>query len=90
MRRIPGLEVGPDPELSLVIFRLDAPGPDGERLNQELLGRINDTRRVMLSGTTMRGRFYLRICVLNFRTHRDRIEELLAIVERESRALRER
>ena len=44
----------------------------------------------MLSGTTLRGRFNLRICVLNFRTHRDRIDELLAIVERESRALREK
>jgi aromatic-L-amino-acid decarboxylase len=31
-----------------------------------------------LTGTVVRGGFVLRICVLSFRTHRDRIDAALA------------
>ena len=30
-----------------------------------------------MTGTMLRGRFALRICVLSFRTHRDRMEQAL-------------
>ena len=47
------------------------------RLNQEFLERINAPRRVYLTPTTLGGLFTLRICVLSFRTHLDRIEMAL-------------
>ncbi len=68
------------PDLSVVAFRL-AGGDDAAQ--RRLLDRINATRRVFLSSTRLQGRFYLRIAILSFRTHGDRIRELLEIVSRE-------
>ena len=47
------------------------------RLNEEFLDRINAPRRVYLTPTTLDGLFTLRICVLSFRTHMDRMEMAL-------------
>ena len=80
LRRIPGIEILAEPQLSIVAFRLTAPGREGAPLdawNRELLSRINARRRVYLTGTMLRGRFAIRICVLSFRTHRDRMEACL-------------
>jgi aromatic-L-amino-acid decarboxylase len=63
-----------------VAFRWRPPGlPDDEvdRLNRELLERINARRRVYLTATRLDGRFVIRICVLSFRTHHDRMEAAL-------------
>lgn len=76
LRRIPGMEIVAEPQLSLVAFRLTRPGADRralDALNEELLSRVNARRRVYLSGTTLPRGFVLRICVLSFRTHRDRL-----------------
>ena len=70
------------PCLSIVTFRAkfevaDDRGDDSsiqDRLNQELLGRINAKKRVYLTSTLLNGRFVIRICVLSFRTHRKNLE----------------
>ena len=70
------------PELSLFTFHQRHDGCSVEeenRRNRELLGRINATQRVYLTGTTIRGQFWIRVCVLHFRTHRDRVEEATSI-----------
>jgi aromatic-L-amino-acid decarboxylase len=80
LRRIPGLEIVAEPQLSLVAFRMTRRGADGPRLdalNRELLRRVNAGGRVYLSGTTLKQGFVLRICVLSFRTHRDRVQQAL-------------
>jgi aromatic-L-amino-acid decarboxylase len=80
LREIPGIEVVAEPQLSIVAFRLARPGlgdDDRDALNRDLLERINRRRRVYLTGTTVRDGFVLRICVLSFRTHRDRMEQAL-------------
>ncbi|MDX1385339.1 MAG: aminotransferase class I/II-fold pyridoxal phosphate-dependent enzyme [Thermoanaerobaculia bacterium] len=77
LRRVPELEMVAEPELSLFAFRWRPPGVEGEALddlNRRLLERINDRQRVFLTGTELDGRFVLRVCVLGFRTHRDRME----------------
>ncbi len=84
---IPGIEILAEPELSLVVFRLARKGLDPaelDLLNHELLDKINRRQRVFLTGTMLApsgsrlgGGFALRICVLSFRTHRDRIEMAL-------------
>lgn len=77
LRAIPGIEILAEPQLSIVAFRLRRDGwTDGEldRINRGLLDRINSRKRVYLTGTLLRGRFAIRICVLSFRTHRDRME----------------
>ncbi len=80
LRAIPGIEILAEPQLSIVAFRLRRPGAseeDLDRVNRDLMARVNARRRVYLTGTLLRGRFAIRICVLSFRTHRDRMEQAL-------------
>lgn len=80
LRRMPEIEIVAEPQLSLVAFRLKRARMSGEaldELNRRFLDAINAKKRVMLTGTMLRGTFALRICVLSFRTHRDRIEAAL-------------
>lgn len=78
LREVPGIEIVAPPQLSLVAFRLRRAGLDAaglDALNRELLARVNARQRVHLSGTRLDAGFVLRICVLSFRTHRDRVEQ---------------
>jgi aromatic-L-amino-acid/L-tryptophan decarboxylase len=77
LREIPGVEILAEPQLSILAFRLRRPGlGEGalDRSNKELLDRVNGKKRVYLTGTRLSGRFAIRICVLSFRTHRDRLD----------------
>ena len=80
-----GFEVGPEPDLSVAMFRW-APrdGADATEVNKKLLRAILDDGRVFLSSTTIDGVFWIRLAVLCFRTHRDRIEAVLEVLERET------
>ena len=78
---LPGVEIVAEPELSLFAFRHR---PDHltteaelEAHNRALLGRINERQRVFLTGARVGERFFLRIAVLSFRTHRDRIDQCI-------------
>ena len=87
LRKIDGIEIVAEPQLSVVAFRIKG---SNER-NEELLRRINARKRVMLTSTFVRGEFVLRICVVSFRTHRDRMEMALediraAVAELEERS----
>ena len=80
LKTIPGVEIVAEPRLSLATFRLVPPGLTDEEvntLNHRLLDAVNARRNVFLTATTLAGRFTLRICVLSFRTHRDRMEQCL-------------
>jgi len=80
LQTIDGIEIVAKPQLSVVAFRLalpDLPRQEANRINEELLDCINAKKRVFLTGTVLDGRFVLRICVLNFRTHQDRLEMCL-------------
>jgi aromatic-L-amino-acid decarboxylase len=71
LRRIEGIEIVAEPQLSLLAFRLA--GAD-DAANRVLLERINARQRVMLTGAVVEGGFVLRICVVSHRTHRERME----------------
>jgi aromatic-L-amino-acid decarboxylase len=88
LREIPSMRIVAEPELSLVAFRLEPPGVSGadlDALNRGLLGRVNERGNVYLTGTVLRGRFTLRICVLSFRTHMDRMELCLEDIREAAR-----
>ncbi len=77
---IPEFEVSTEPALSLFTFRLAPRGVQGpalDALNRRLLEAVNARGRVHLTATTAKGAFLLRICVLSFRTHFDRMEAAL-------------
>jgi aromatic-L-amino-acid/L-tryptophan decarboxylase len=78
LRKIPGVEIAAEPQLSIVAFRLARPGLDGERLdalNRRFLAGINARGRIYLSATTLGGLFTLRVAILSFRTHEARLRE---------------
>lgn len=80
LREIPDVRIVAEPALSLLAFRLE---PDGfslqqlNQLNQDWIDAVNRCGNVYLTGTWLDGKFTLRICVLCFRTHRDRIEQMM-------------
>ena len=84
LRADPNLEVGWDPQLTVVAFRLR--GGDEDR-SRQLLERINATKRVFLSSTLIRGEYWLRVCIVSHRTHVDRIDECATIVRDAAAAL---
>ena len=76
VRAIPGMTVVAEPQLSLFAFRLAPAGASAEeanRLSRELMARVNARQRVLLTGTLLGDVFAIRMCILSFRTHRDRI-----------------
>jgi aromatic-L-amino-acid/L-tryptophan decarboxylase len=87
LRDDPRFEVLDEPQLSIVAFRLRAPEADAERLGPELLRRVNARGRVFLSSTRIAGRYALRICVLSFRTHEDRVRDAVLALQEEAAAL---
>jgi aromatic-L-amino-acid decarboxylase len=48
---------------------------------------VNARRRVFLSSTRLRGRYALRLCVLSFRTHKERVEDAVVALRQEAEAL---
>ena len=77
LRSIDGVEILAEPQLSIVAFRLTAPGLETKSLNElnrNLMAQVNASKRVYLTGTMLGDRFAIRICVLSFRTHADRME----------------
>ena len=87
LRTDPRFEMLDEPQLSVVAFRLCGPTEDAERLGPELLNRVNARRRVFLSSTRIGGRYALRLCVLSFRTHGDRVRDAVLALKEEAAAL---
>lgn len=73
------LEVPWAPQLSIVAFR---PNGEDDDATTRLLEAINASKRVFISSTFIDGRQYLRACVMSHRTHRDRIDEAIEIIEK--------
>ncbi|HSP33446.1 MAG TPA: aminotransferase class V-fold PLP-dependent enzyme [Thermoanaerobaculia bacterium] len=84
LRKIDGMEIVAEPQLSIVAFRLK--GSDDR--NRELLNRINDKKRVMLTPTVIDGQFIIRICVVSFRTHMDRMRMAIDDIRSAAQELR--
>lgn len=85
----PLLHVPWKPDLSIVGFRLAHDGGrDPSEAGRAFLDRINGSERVFLSSTLVDDAFVLRMAILSFRTHRDRIEEAIDIVRREAKVAR--
>lgn len=84
----PGLEVPWEPELTVIPFRVAGKAETANEATHELLLRVNASRRVFFSSTTIDGFVYIRPCIVVHRTHRDRIEEAVEIIRKELAGLR--
>ncbi|HEX8252056.1 MAG TPA: aminotransferase class V-fold PLP-dependent enzyme, partial [Thermoanaerobaculia bacterium] len=78
LRKIDGIEIVAEPQLTITAFRLIREGADLDALNRELLARINAKQRVMLTPTTVDGKFVIRIAIVSHRTHKDRVAMALS------------
>ena len=78
---VAGFEVGPEPELSVCIYRFTEGVENANEFNQQLIKSVQDDGRIYISSTTIDGVFWLRLAVLVFRTHLQTIEDLLIILK---------
>lgn len=81
VRQLPHVEVGPEPDLSVVMFRWTPPGRDPNEASDALVRRIHADGRVFLSSTVLDGRIWLRFGVLSFRTHKETADLALEVVK---------
>lgn len=89
VQKIEGIEVGPTPELSVMYFRYVTEHTDPNRLNRDLVKKIHEDGRVFLTSTDIDGTFYIRLAVLNFRTHLETIDLTLEILREKISELNE-
>lgn len=84
----PHFEILAPPTLSIVAYRMRGRDPAwADAALAEVLRRVNDERRVLLSSTTINGRYVGRLCVLNHRTDRSRVLEATDALRRHAAAV---
>lgn len=81
LQTIEGIETGPEPDLSILFFRYLPERGDPDLFNQQLIKKIQDDGRIFLSSTRIEGRFYIRIAVLNFRTHLAEVKQAINLIK---------
>lgn len=90
LETIPQIEIVARPQLTVVAFKLRNPNHDQALCNKftrQLLDRINSYRRVLLTGTLIEEMFVIRICILSFRTHQDKVLQCVDDIKRACREL---
>jgi len=81
IQKIARFEVGPEPELSVAIFRYVPKDEDANLFNRELIEAIQNDGRIFLSSTNINNVFWIRIAIVQFRTHLEQIDLLLGIIK---------
>jgi len=90
MTELPGFEVGPEPDLSIVVFRYVPGEGDADEFNRRLAERIQADGRIYLSTTRLDGRNVLRLAILNVRTHRREVDLAIEVIRETAAALDDR
>jgi aromatic-L-amino-acid decarboxylase len=90
LRAMKGVEVVAEPQLSLLAFRVRRAGAsdaEEDAWSRRLMASVNERQRVLLTGAVVQGRFVIRMCVLSFRTHEDRMAAAIEDVRESLAAL---
>jgi glutamate/tyrosine decarboxylase-like PLP-dependent enzyme len=82
LSQLPHFDAGPPPDLSVIAFRYVPEKGDADTASERLLQHLQQEGRVMLSGTRIDGRFYIRCAILSFRTHAEHVDEVIEALER--------
>ena len=77
IKDLPHFETGPYPDLSVFIFRCHPPKGDLNVFNQKLIKMIQNDGHTFLSSTKINGDFWIRVAILNFRTHLAEVQTCL-------------
>lgn len=84
---IPGMETGPEPDLSVTFFRLRHSGwneSETNERNERLVRDIHADGRVFLSSTRLHGQVWIRFACLCFRTHLSTVQQCLDMLREHS------
>lgn len=76
-----GFETGPEPELSVSTYRWIPEAGDPDAFNRELVRKIHEDGRVLLTSTRLDDDFVLRMAILSFRTHLEHVDLALEMLE---------
>ncbi len=75
-----GFETGPEPPLSVVLYRYLPEKGDANSFNRRLLKELHRDGRIFVSSTLINGIFWLRFAVLSFRTHLNQVNTFLEMI----------
>ncbi len=81
IQQIPGFEVGPFPDISVVLFRYIPRKGDVNEYNRALVKALLKDGRIYISTTTIEGDYYLRLAIGVYRTHLEDVELCLKILK---------
>ncbi len=79
---MPGMEVGPPPQLSVAMFRHVPSTGDANAFNLRWMEEIHRDGDVFLSSTLLDGMVWIRIAIVAYRTHLATVERALEMLER--------
>ena len=89
LQAAPGFEVGPEPELSIFVFRyVDVQG-DVNEFNRKLVERLRRDGTIFLTSTLIDTVYMLRFAILSYRTHKDTIDLAVDVLQREAGRLKQ-
>ena len=81
IQKISGFEVGPLPDISVVLFRYVPTEGDANEYNRKLVKALLKDGRIYISTTTIDDNYYLRLAVGVYRTHLEDVELCLQILK---------
>jgi glutamate/tyrosine decarboxylase-like PLP-dependent enzyme len=76
-----GFVTGPEPPLSITIFRYVPDTGDTNAFNEALIWQTRKDGRFFFSTTTIGGDTWIRLAVLSFRTHLEEVDGALSLLE---------
>ncbi|MCD6556573.1 MAG: aminotransferase class I/II-fold pyridoxal phosphate-dependent enzyme [Bacteroidales bacterium] len=77
-----GFQVGPFPDLSVMIYRFVPKNENANDFNLQLVEDVKKDGKVFISSTKINGTVWLRLAVLSFRTHKDTVNYTLRLLEK--------
>ena len=88
LQSTPGFEVGPEPELSILVFRYVDVDGDVDEFNRKLVEALRRDGTIFLTSTLIDNVYMLRLSILSYRTHIDTIDLAIDVIRREVEKLK--
>jgi len=87
LAEMPGWQVGPEPDLSIVTCRYLPRRGDANEFNRSLVQAVVADGSVVISATEIDGAYTLRLAILHYRSHLAEVDRLLEVLSREAARL---
>ena len=88
LQSLPGFEVGPEPELSIFVFRYTQVEGDVNEFNKRLIEALRRDGTIFVTSTMIDNIYMLRFAILSYRTHIDTIDLAIDVIRREANKLK--